>query len=142
MSLDRNKRVYGLLSTGRRNAIRVAKRLRKVDSTAYIHRTARVSRGLVTEEWVFIGPRVSLDPMVRIGRYTMLAAGVVVVGDDHTFDRVGVPMQFAGRPTQQSTLIGRDVWIGQARTGPPRCDDWRRRHYRRSGGGHPRCRAL
>lgn len=60
-----------------------------------------------------MAPHVHLDPRVEIGRYTMLAAGVTVVGDDHVVDTVGVPMQFTGRPAQQRTVIGRDVWIGR-----------------------------
>lgn len=113
MSLDRNGRVYGVLSSVRRNFIRVAKRLRAVDPTAYVHRRANVSRDLRAEEWVFIAAGVTLGPLVRIGRYSMLAANVAIVGDDHEWDVVGVPSQFTGRPRQQVTSIGRDVWVGR-----------------------------
>jgi len=113
LALNRKGRTYAVLSSLRRNAIRVCKRLRRVHPTAYVHRTADVSRDLVAEEWVFIGPRVRIDPLVTIGRYTMVAADVSIIGDDHVWNVPGVPMQFAGRPTQQPTVIGRDVWIGQ-----------------------------
>lgn len=113
MAIDRSGRLYAALSAGRRNVIRRAKRLRHVHPTAYLHPSARVYRDLVAGEWVFVGPRANLDPMVEIGRYTMLAAGVAIVGDDHVVDRVGVPMQFTGRPPQSRTLIGRDVWVGR-----------------------------
>src|SRR5690606_2532202 len=39
-----------------------------------------------------------------------------IVGDDHVWDVVGVPMQFTGRPRQQTTRIGRDVWVGRDAT--------------------------
>jgi hypothetical protein len=50
--------------------------------------------------------------MVSIGRYSMLAPEVKVVGLDHVTDLVEVPMQFSGRPEQRPTTIGRDVWVG------------------------------
>lgn len=89
------------------------KGLRGVHPTAYVHRTANVSRDLVAEEWVFVGANVHLDPRVSVGRYSMLASDVCVVGDDHVWDVVGEPIQFTGRPFQQETVIGRDVWIGR-----------------------------
>lgn len=113
MSLSRNGRSYALLSSARRNTVRLGKRLRNVHSTAFVHPSARVSRDLVTEEWVFIGARVHLDPQVSVGRYSMLAPEVRVVGDDHIWDVAGQPMQFTGRPPQQRTVIGRDAWIGR-----------------------------
>ncbi|WP_110239770.1 acetyltransferase [Nocardioides gilvus] len=113
MTLDRNGKLYGALSSVRRTSIRIAKRLHSVHPTAYVHHRATVSRDVKAEEWVFIAAGVHLDPLVRIGRYSMLAAGVAVVGDDHVWDVVGVPAQFTGRPRQQVTTIGRDVWVGR-----------------------------
>lgn len=43
----------------------------------------------------------------------MLATGTAIVGGDHLSTRVGVPIQFTGRPEQLATKIGRDVWIGR-----------------------------
>lgn len=111
--MNRGGVLYGVLSAVRRNVIRVVKRLAHVHSSAYIHVSAHTSPDLRAEEWVFVGARAHLAPMVRIGRYTMLAPEVTIVGDDHRWDLVGVPIQFAGRPRQQETMIGRDVWIGQ-----------------------------
>jgi len=113
MGISRNGNLYRGLSAARRNAVRVRKRLRNVHPTAYVHASASVSRDLVAEEWVFVGAQVHLDPLVSIGRYTMLAPEVCVVGDDHIIDVAGVPAQFTGRPPQQRTVIGRDVWIGR-----------------------------
>ena len=47
-----------------------------------------------------------------IGRYVMFASEVVVLGGDHRFDVVGVPMMFAGRPEIPETVIEDDVWVG------------------------------
>lgn len=43
----------------------------------------------------------------------MLAPEVAIVGDDHRWQEVEVPIQFTGRPQQQATTIGRDVWVGR-----------------------------
>ena len=90
----------------------MAKGLRGVDSTAYVHRSARVPRDLEAGRYVFIGSDCWLAPRTKIGAYTMLAPRVAIVGDDHQWDQVGVPIQFTGRPLQQATEIGRDAWIG------------------------------
>ena len=51
-------------------------------------------------------------PGVEIGRYTMLAPNVSIVGADHNYDRPGVPIFFSGRPPNPRTSIGADVWLG------------------------------
>lgn len=113
MKIDRNRAIYQLLSDVRRRTIHIGKRLRQVHPTAYIHGTARVASDLRAHEWAFIGSRCSIYPKVSIGRYSMLAPEVAVIGDDHIWDVVGIPIQFTGRPRQQETKIGRDVWIGR-----------------------------
>lgn len=88
------------------------KRLREVHPTAYIHPRAEVSRDLVAHEYAFVAPYCKLDPGVELGRYTMLARHIAVIGDDHEFLVAGTPIQFAGRPPQSRTIIEDDVWIG------------------------------
>ncbi|WP_280633684.1 CatB-related O-acetyltransferase [Nocardioides sp. 1609] len=102
-----------MLSSLRRTGIRRFKRLHGVHDTAYVHAAANVARDLRAEEWVFVAAAVHIDPMVSIGRYSMLAHGVAIVGDDHNWDIPGSPIQFTGRPPQQPTRIGRDVWVGR-----------------------------
>lgn len=109
-------RLYGLARGVRGRAVRVAKRLSGVDPTSYVHASSRVATDLQTEEYVFIGPDCVVGAGTSIGRYSLLAARVAVVGDDHRSDQVGVPMQFTGRPDQRPTRIGRDVWLGHGVT--------------------------
>jgi len=112
MIISRSRRLYSSLRTARNQAIRAVKGLRHVHPTTYIHPSCHVSRDLVTEEYVFMGNECWVGPMTRIGRYTLFGPRVAIVGDDHITDTVGVPMHFSGRPDQQTTHIGRDVWIG------------------------------
>jgi acetyltransferase-like isoleucine patch superfamily enzyme len=73
---------------------------------------AAVSRDLVAGDYVYIGPGSIVYPGVRIGEFTMFGPDVKVMGEDHIFDTVGVPIIFSGRPKLPETNIGRDVWIG------------------------------
>lgn len=114
LHLSRNSKAYRELRSLRNRAIIFGKRLRFVSHTSYVNWNSTVARDLKTEDFVFIGPGCRIAPLVSIGRYTMLAAQVAIVGDDHVFDAPTVPMQFTGRPAQRRTVIGCDVWIGHS----------------------------
>lgn len=108
----RNSGVW-LRLRGIRNRINLRRHgLKNVHPTSHIHVSVVVASDLSAEEYVFIGPGCQIDPGVTIGRYTMLASHVAIVGDDHVTDQPGTPMQFSGRPAQSATVIGRDVWVG------------------------------
>lgn len=49
---------------------------------------------------------------MSIGKYTMLANDVHILGGDHNFEKVGIPIIFSGRGNMRETIIGDDVWIG------------------------------
>lgn len=112
MPIPRTSATYARLRRIRSAVIRAAKRLPGVHPTAHVHRSARVAHDLVAREYVFVGRDCQIDPQVVIGRYSMLAAHVAVLGQDHVWDAPGVPVQFTGRPPQTATVIGDDVWIG------------------------------
>ena len=42
----------------------------------------------------------------------MLANDVHILGGDHNFEKVGIPIIFSGRGNMRETIIGDDVWIG------------------------------
>lgn len=112
MALSRTGSLYRVLRRTRSGAVRLTKRLWRVDPSASIHHSCRVARDLEAGPFAFLGPNCLIGPGTSIGAYTMLAPRVAVVGDDHVIDEVGVPIQFSGRPPQRRTVIGRDVWIG------------------------------
>lgn len=86
--------------------------LKNVHSTFYMGGKSKISKDLIAEEYVYIGRGAVIYPKVSIGKYSMLAPEVKIIGDDHIYDNPDRPMIFAGRPTQQITEIGKDVWIG------------------------------
>ena len=116
MAISRSSILYRALRRVRNQLIIAGKRLRDVPSTCSIHPSSTVAADLKAASYVFIGRRCTIGPGVRIGRYTMLASEVAIVGDDHNWTDPQVPMQFAGRPTQRRTDIGSDVWLGHGVT--------------------------
>lgn len=65
-------------------------------------------------DYVFIGARAHLYANVKIGHFVMIASNVAIVGGDHRFDFVGVPVRFTGRDRMEErlTVIEDDVWVG------------------------------
>lgn len=112
MKLSREGWLYRELRKARNRTVIASKRLKFVDATASIHQRANVSRDLVADKYAFVGPDCWIGPLVTVGAYSMIAPRVAIVGGDHISDRVGIPMQFTGRPPQLPTTIGKDVWIG------------------------------
>lgn len=116
MVIARSGQLYLRLRDMRSRLVLVVKRLRQVDRTAYIHPSSVVARDLRASEYVFVGKRCTIPPQVVIGRYSMLAANVAIVGNDHSWNEPGIPIQFSGRPKQLRTTIGVDTWIGHGVT--------------------------
>jgi acetyltransferase-like isoleucine patch superfamily enzyme len=114
--ISRSGALYRNLRLARNRGVILSKGLAGVHPTASIHPSAHVNGDLMAAEYAFVGRDCTVSPRVTIGRYTMLAAGVCVVGDDHNWQEAGVPMQFSGRPTLRETTIGADVWLGQGVT--------------------------
>jgi acetyltransferase-like isoleucine patch superfamily enzyme len=86
--------------------------LKNVHSTFNIGGSCKISKDFAAGEFSYVGNNCLIYPGVSIGRYTMFAQNVQIIGSDHNFNRVGVPSTFAGRPKLKKTTIGRDVWIG------------------------------
>jgi acetyltransferase-like isoleucine patch superfamily enzyme len=114
--LSRGSRLYRGLRQARNMSVILRRRLRSVHRTAYIHPRSVVAEDLHADQYAFVGPGCRIPPLVRVGKYSMLAADVAIVGDDHHWDEPGVPMQFAGRPVPRATRIGADVWLGHGVT--------------------------
>lgn len=86
--------------------------LRNVHPTFNIGGSVRISKDFVAGAYSYVGPNCMIYPGVSIGKYSMLAQNVQIIGSDHRFDMPGIPSTFSGRPILKTTLIGSDVWIG------------------------------
>ena len=96
-----------------RSRYRIWKRgLTKVHPTFYVADTATVSKDIVAGAYTFINIRAEIGPGVTLGNYVMIAPEAWLIGNDHNFDKPGVPVIFSGRPPTKNIVVGDDVWIG------------------------------
>ncbi len=86
--------------------------LKNVHPTFNIGGKSDISRDLEADEFSFVGKNCLIYPGVSIGRYTMIAQNVQIIGSDHIYNKPGIPSTFSGRPKLEKTFIGQDVWIG------------------------------
>ena len=77
-------------------------------------RSSFKKNAITAGDYVFIGLNAHIYANVQIGNFVMLASYVAIVGGDHRFDVVGVPVRFTGRAGFEKllTVIEDDVWIG------------------------------
>jgi len=94
-------------------------RLRKVGKSVYFGRNLFIRPNTVDmDDHVYLGSHVYLSvPYLKIGKYSMLASYVAVVGGDYPHDSVDRPMIFSGKEFSDASIqapvtIGRDVWVG------------------------------
>ena len=66
---------------------------------------------------VYIGQYSYIGPNTKLGNFCMLSDNVNFVGHDHSFEKIGTPIIFAGRPENEpTTILEDDVWIGHGVT--------------------------
>jgi acetyltransferase-like isoleucine patch superfamily enzyme len=110
--LTKSDSLASLYRLFKRIKIRFFYGLKFVHPTFNIGGKCKISPDLIAGEYAFVGKNSLIYPGVSIGRYSMLAQNVQIIGDDHNFNIPGMPSTFSGRPKLKRTLIGRDVWIG------------------------------
>lgn len=86
--------------------------LKHVHSSFNVGGFSHISKDFSAGEYSYVGKGCVIYPGVELGRYSMIAPDVKIIGGDHRFDIPGVPTTFSGRGTLKRTFIGRDVWIG------------------------------
>jgi maltose O-acetyltransferase len=59
-----------------------------------------------------IGLRCRLFGRVTIGDDVMMGEEVLMITQNHKFDRIDIPMDQQGHKEEQPITIGNDVWIG------------------------------
>lgn len=86
--------------------------LQNVHRTVYFGGASDIYFDLCADRYVFIGKDCIIYPRVTIGAYTMLAHNVSIIGGDHEYSKVGIPIIFSGRQKIKPTRIGVDCWVG------------------------------
>ena len=86
--------------------------IRGAAKTALLQPGSYISKDLQIDEYAYIGPRCTIGRGVHIGKYTMLANNVMIVGGDHNIRSSDFPIILSGREGIKDTYIGVDCWIG------------------------------
>ena len=86
--------------------------LKNVHPTFFMAGSSSISSDLIAHEYAYVGKGALIPPKVTIGKYTMLAPSVKILGGDHVYNKPDTPIIFSGRPIMPSTIIGQDAWIG------------------------------
>lgn len=86
--------------------------LKYVSKSFYLGKSTKLSSDLIAKDFSYIGPNSIIYPKVTLGKYSMIANNVSIVGGDHNFDKPMTPIIFSGRGRLKQTIIGDDVWIG------------------------------
>lgn len=86
--------------------------LKNVHETVYFGGESKISKDVVIEKFVYIGPGCTIYPKVNIKSFTIFANEVSIVGGDHRYDVVGLPVGLTGRAEIKPTTIGHDCWLG------------------------------
>jgi acetyltransferase-like isoleucine patch superfamily enzyme len=73
-----------------------------------------IAKDFLLGEYGFVGRDCTIYPNVKAGRFVLIAPEVSILGGDHEFRKVGVPICFSGRGFISETIIGDDVWIGMS----------------------------
>lgn len=81
-----NKRIDFLRRLKRQFYIRKYK-LKYVDRTFIACKNCRISKDFIAGAYSYVGPGCSIYPKVRIGKYTMIANNVSILGGDHYYKR-------------------------------------------------------
>ncbi len=85
---------------------------RNVHKTVYFGGHSKISRDVQIDKYVYIGPYCTIYPKTKIGRFTLIANNVSIIGGDHRYNVIGLPVGLTGRAEIKPTTIGQDCWIG------------------------------
>ncbi|UVM70938.1 MULTISPECIES: CatB-related O-acetyltransferase [Pseudomonas] len=83
-------------------------------TTWMVARQKYISRDFSIGDYGFVGRDCTIYPKVSAGRFVLIAPEVSILGGDHEYKMVGVPICFSGREFIPPTTIGDDVWIGMS----------------------------
>ena len=79
----------------------------------------KIERNFKAGDCFHLGRNSYIGPSVRIGHFGLISHYVHIIGNDHNYDHVGVPIILSGRPNnyqELKTIIEDDVWIGHGVT--------------------------
>lgn len=96
---------------------------RKMGKVSTINRCVNFGKGMDIEigNYSGIGEGAIIPPNTKIGNFVMIAPYLYIVGGNHKFDRIDMPMCFQGSEQNKVTIMEDDVWIGARVIIMPEC---------------------
>jgi len=107
--MNKLKLYYRLLRSYYRNLFY---RLENFDPTNDIQKPIDIDKKIIIGKYCFIGKNAWICPNVFMGNYVIIAPELAILGGDHRFDILGIPIIYSNRPLTKKTIIEDDVWIG------------------------------
>ncbi len=92
--------------------IKYIKGFRGIGKDNYFLSIKYISSDIITGNYCFINKGAYITNGVVFSDYVLLGPNVMIVGNDHMFDKNNKPIIFSGRPSIKNTYIEEDVWIG------------------------------
>jgi len=84
----------------------------KLGKEVIVEKKVQLSKGVIIGNYSYIGPYSNIRGNIVIGNYFLCADNVCFAGNDHIYDKIGLPVINSGLPKPKTTVIGDDVWIG------------------------------
>lgn len=106
-------RVVGKASKVIRSII-CARIFKYVGKEVNIERGASFGSGKAIEigDYSGLGQNCQVPDNIKIGRDVMMGPDVLIIGKNHEFSNLSVPMRLQGTREAKPVVIGDDVWIG------------------------------
>ncbi|WP_417507941.1 acyltransferase [Marinomonas gallaica] len=77
-----------------------------------VERPTYISKDVSIGKFSYVNKGSYICSNVICGDYVMFGPNVTIAGNDHCFNKAGIPMIFSGRQQNVETKIADDVWIG------------------------------
>ena len=111
-TLKGNERLYELIRKCQIKIICLYLGLKNVSTKSKIVLPCFIMEDFILGDYSFINKNSFIGSKVICGNYVMFGPNVTIAGNDHRYDRAGIPIIFSDRPEPLTTIIGDDVWVG------------------------------
>ncbi|EJT0553357.1 hypothetical protein N2J30_001873 [Vibrio vulnificus] len=96
---------------------KVSKKDISLGKYVYLGTKVNISNNVSIGDCSYIGQFSFIASNTKLGNFSLLSDNVNIIGSDHVYSKVGVPVILSGIPAMQpTTTIGSDVWIGHGVT--------------------------
>lgn len=87
----------------------------KMGKVSTIQKSIQIGTGAQLEigDYSGIGKNALIPENTIIGNYVMIARNLTIIANNHSFERIDIPMSLQMSGSHEQTVIEDDVWIGE-----------------------------